>query len=66
MIATGSINGFRTTGLSLNVDYHPNSKLVCRIEGRWLNSKDEIFVKNSGFSNNNIIFATSIAIKFGD
>ncbi|MFD2033808.1 porin [Belliella marina] len=36
IIPTGTVNGFQTTGLSLNLDYSPSRNIVCRIEGRWL------------------------------
>ncbi|MBN3581893.1 porin [Algoriphagus aestuarii] len=63
IIPTGTQNGFRTTGFSLNLDYLPIDQLVCRIEGRWLNSQDDIFERDSGFTQQNFIIATSIAFK---
>ena len=65
IISTDTPNGFQTTGLSLNLDYLPSKKIICRIEGRLLNSKDEVFETKTGTSNNNFIIATSIAIKLG-
>jgi hypothetical protein len=64
IIPTGTSNGFRTTGLSLNFDYSPTQNIVCRLEGRWLDSKDNIFETNTTPTNNNFIIGTSIAIKF--
>lgn len=64
IIPTGTINGFRTTGLSLNLDYSPTSNIICRLEGRWLNSQDNIFETKTTLTNNNFIIGTSIAIKF--
>lgn len=66
IIQTNSTNGFQTTGFSFNLDYVPNPNVVCRIEGRWLNSRDNIFETNSSLSNNNFIIATSIAVKFAE
>ncbi len=66
MISTGTNNGFQTTGLSLNLDYSPAQNITCRLEGRWMNSRDMIFETSSGFSNNNFIIGTSIAIKFSE
>ena len=66
LIPTDTPNGFQTTGLSLNLDYLPIQNIICRIEGRWLNSKDDIFESNAGVTDNNFIIATSIAIKIGD
>ena len=65
IIPTGTFNGFMTSGVSVNVDYAPTENILCRLEGRWLNSKDKIFESNaSTFSNNNFILGASIAIKF--
>jgi hypothetical protein len=64
IISTNTPNGFRTTGLSLNFDYAPTKNIVCRLEGRWLSSKDAIFETTTRSSNNNFIIGTSIAIKF--
>jgi hypothetical protein len=63
IISTDTPNGFQTTGLSLNLDYLPAEFIICRIEGRWLNSKDDVFETKTDMTNNNFIVATSIAIK---
>jgi hypothetical protein len=63
MIPTGTLNGFRTTGLSLNIDYSPTQNIICRLEGRWLNSEDHIFETKTISTNNNFILGTSIAVK---
>lgn len=64
IILTETPNGFKTTGLSLNLDYSPTSNLAWRIEGRWLKSKDEIFETPESFSNQDFFIGSSIAIKF--
>lgn len=64
IIPTGTSNGFKTTSASLNFDYLPIPDLVCRIEGRWLSSKDEIFENNGAFTDTNFFIATSIAVRF--
>lgn len=64
IIPTDTANGFRTTGLSINLDYSPARNVAWRIEGRWLNSKDNVFQTNSSPTNNNFIIGTSIAVKF--
>ena len=64
MIPTGTKNGFKTTGFSLNVDYLPIPLLACRLEARLLHSKDKIFKKGDSFTNQNFILAASIALKF--
>lgn len=66
IIATGTPNGFQTTGLSLNLDYSPSQNIVWRIEGRWLNSRESVFEAKSNMTNNNFIIGTSIAIKFAE
>lgn len=62
IIPTGTPRGFQTTGLSVNLDYCPVSNLALRFEGRWLNSKDEIF-RNSFISKyNNLTVGASLAL----
>ncbi|MBK7343656.1 MAG: porin [Saprospiraceae bacterium] len=63
IIPTGTMNGFQTAGFSLNLDYQPIQHIVCRLEGRWLHSVDDIFHTESGFTNNNFVVGSSIAIK---
>ncbi|HPH85321.1 MAG TPA: porin [Ferruginibacter sp.] len=64
IIASGTPNGFQTAGFSLNIDYMPASNAVLRLEARTLNSKDDVFVKANGISNNNTFITTSIAVSF--
>lgn len=64
IIPTSTPNGFKTTGLSLNLDYSPTQNIICRLEGRLLNSKDNIFKNKTSLTNNNFIIGTSIAIRF--
>lgn len=66
IISTETANGFKTTGFSLNLDYSPTKNVACRLEGRWLNSKDKIFETKSASKNNNFTIGTSIAIKFSE
>ena len=66
IIPTDTPHGFATTGLSLNFDYSPQESFICRIEGRWLNSRDRIFETKNTFKESNFIIATSIAIRFSD
>lgn len=61
-----SEKGFKTTGLSLNFDYSPSQNIICRLEGRWLNSRNRIFETSTGLSNNNFIIGTSIVFKFSE
>ncbi|NLH78450.1 MAG: outer membrane beta-barrel protein, partial [Acidobacteria bacterium] len=64
VIATGTLNGFKTTGFSLNIDYSPMKNFIVRLEARNLRSKDEIFIKPSGITNNNTFITSSIAVSF--
>ncbi|MDO9553483.1 porin [Rhodonellum sp.] len=63
---TNTPNGFKTSGLSLNFDYSPTTNIVCRLEGRCLNSKDKVFETKNTLSENNFIIAASIAIRFSE
>lgn len=64
IIASGTTNGFQTAGYSLNIDYAPTSNALIRLEARSLNSKDDIFSKGNGVSNNNTFITSSIAVSF--
>ncbi|MBK8875482.1 MAG: porin [Bacteroidetes bacterium] len=64
IIATGTENGFKTTGFSLNVDYKIRDNAIWRIEGRTLDSKDKIFSNDIRPENNSTFVTTSIAISF--
>jgi len=64
IIATGTTNGFQTTGYSLNLDYKIRENAIWRIEGRTLNSKDNVFSKDGVAVNTNTFLTTSLAISF--
>ncbi|MFC6095760.1 porin [Flavobacterium qiangtangense] len=64
IIATETPNGFQTFGYSLNFDYAIYDNVVWRIEGRNLNSKDEIFTENGNPTKQNFMAVTSLAISF--
>lgn len=66
IIPTNTLNGFKTSGFSLNLDYSPAKSIVCRVESRLLNSEDSIFETGSGSSQTNFFVAASIAIKFSE
>lgn len=63
-IATGTANGFKTSGYSINLDYAPISNAVIRLEGKMYSSKDKIFVRNLDVVDNNVALTASIAISF--
>ncbi|MBL7746964.1 MAG: porin [Chitinophagaceae bacterium] len=64
IITTGSPNGFQTTGYSLNIDHTPFKNVLLRVEARNLNSKDAIFSRSAGLTNNNTFITSSIAVSF--
>ncbi|MRJ07918.1 porin [Ornithobacterium rhinotracheale] len=65
MIASGTTNGFKTFGVSANVDYQILPNLVWRTEVKNLSSKNEIFAKRDGkTSDNSLSLLTSLSVKF--
>jgi len=65
IIASGTPNGFKTTGFSVNVDYAPIPNALIRLELRSLNSRDDVFIKGNGsVTNNNTFITSSIAVSF--
>lgn len=64
IFVTATPNGFSTYSSSINVDYSPFANVFFRIEGRYLHSKDAIFIKNNGFSPRDFWFLSSVALKF--
>ena len=64
IIATGTPNGFKTSGYSLNLDVAPVNNVLFRIEGKLYNSKDDIFTKNKENKNSNAAVTASLAVSF--
>jgi hypothetical protein len=64
IIATGTPNGFKTTGISANLDYMISPNVMWRIEARNFTSKDEVFVKENNTTKNNTFVSTSLALSF--
>ncbi len=64
IIATGTPNGFKTTGVSMNLDYSVTSNVLWRAEIRNITSKDNVFTKNDEEVNTNTFIGTSLAISF--
>lgn len=64
IINTGTANGFKTWGYSLNYDLAVRDNVLWRLEGRTLHSKDNIFWKGDESTNNNFFLTTSLAISF--
>jgi len=64
IIHTGTANGFKTYGASINVDRVINEHFLWRTEVRTLSSKDAIFVKQNLLTKNNTFITTSFALTF--
>ena len=64
IIATGTPNGFKTWGYSLNFDYFILSTALFRVEGKVYNSQDAIFETASRASKTNASLTTSLAVSF--
>ncbi|MBK8495597.1 MAG: porin [Chitinophagaceae bacterium] len=64
IIVSGTSNGFQASGFSFNLDYAPLGNALIRFEARNLKSKDPVFVKEQGFTDNNFFITTSIAVSF--
>lgn len=62
IISTGTANGFRTGGFSLNVDYTPFPNVLTRIEARYLRSRDAVF--GNGTERGHPFITSSLAIGF--
>ena len=63
-IATGTPNGFKTKGYSLNVDYAPIPNAVVRLEGKTYDSRDKIFTRANSTVNASTTLTASIAVAF--
>ncbi|WP_028122551.1 porin [Epilithonimonas tenax] len=65
IIATGTENGFKTFGYSVNTDYWILPNLVWRTEVKNLHSKDGIFLnRDNQLNKNNLMAVTSLAVSF--
>ena len=64
IISTGTANGFKTFGYSLNFDYLPVENVMWRLEARSFNSKDAIFTNDDRVKRQNYFITTSIALSF--
>ncbi len=64
IIPTGTPNGFKVFGYSLNFDYLPRANVMVRLEGRSLKSEDKIFVLNKKPDNKNFFITGSLALSF--
>ncbi|KAA3440048.1 porin [Rufibacter hautae] len=58
-------DGFKTSGLSLNLDYTPVPNVAARLEGRWFHSPDLLFRREDGFTDQNVFVTASLALRVG-
>jgi Putative beta-barrel porin-2, OmpL-like. bbp2 len=65
IIATGTPNGFKTSGVSFNIDYTIQPNVLWRTEIRTFSSKDDVFTdSNEEPAKNNTFIGTSLAVSF--
>ncbi|MBC6492667.1 porin [Flavihumibacter stibioxidans] len=64
IIGTGTPDGFRSKGGSINIDRKINNYFLWRAEFRSLNNRDAIFNRNGSLVNNNSHFTTSLTMSF--
>jgi hypothetical protein len=64
IISSGTENGFKTLGYSLNLDYAPTNNVFLRVEGRLLDSQDAIFTRANIAKDKSTAITSSIAISF--
>jgi hypothetical protein len=62
IISTGTVNGFKTNGFSLNIDHSPYKNVLVRLEIRHFGSKDAIFTKGTSMVKSNTFITSSIAV----
>ncbi len=64
IVATGTVNGFKTFGYSLNLDYAITDRTLWRIEGRGFSSKDQVFTLDNQPNNQNYFVTTALSLSF--
>ncbi len=63
-LATGTPNNFVALGESINLDWHPSSSLLVRLELRSIRSRDQIFIDQRGPSDLDSFATVSTAVSF--
>ena len=64
IISTGTPNGFKTWGYSVNYDHAISSQAVWRIEARGFSSKTGFLKRREIPAHNNFFVSTALAISF--
>lgn len=57
---------FITSAVSANADFRPSSNVALRFEVRYLSSSEEVLSASNGFSNENLFYAMSMAVKISE
>lgn len=65
LIPVETPEGFRTAGISWNLDYNPAPQVACRFEARWLESPDPVFRAEDRGEDSNFFIGFSLAVKIG-
>ena len=60
IVATPSVNGYRTSGISSNFDYMASEFIKCRVEARYFASPDDIYEKDNSFTTSDFSLLFSI------
>lgn len=63
IVGTGTPNGFKTFGASVNYDYKVNDNVLLRTEIKSYTAKDEIFAAQTGTTGNNTAATLALMIK---
>ena len=64
IIGTGTPNGFKTWGYSINFDYLIRQNIMWRLEARGFSGKDKTFMKDGKPTSTNFFLTTSLAVSF--
>ena len=63
IVSSPSPGGYRTSGVSANLDYKVFNAILCRFEGRYFFSPDNIYPKEASFTTENFFLLGTIALK---
>lgn len=63
IVQTPSSVGYKTTGLSVNVDYKVDKNLQCRVEARSFNSPNKLFKGENAYQKDSFFIGFSMALK---
>jgi hypothetical protein len=65
IIPTDVPDGFRSLGVSMNMDYTPVPGVTGRLEARWLGGREPVFRAKGGMENQDFFIGASLAVEFG-